>query len=47
MKISMKREMLDALKDIISCSDANDGESLMNAIEAAREIVEKIEEKTS
>lgn len=40
--IALLPELVDAIGDIISSSDANCGDSLANAISAARELIAKL-----
>ena len=39
--IAAAPELLEALVDIVACSDANCGDSLANAIETARDVIAK------
>ncbi len=39
--IAAAPDLLEALEDIVQASDANDGDSLMNAIQAAQTIIAK------
>lgn len=41
--IAAAPDMLEAMRDALSASDANDGDSLMNAIAAFRPILARIE----
>lgn len=40
--IGISPELLEIVRDVISCCDANDGDSLANAVNRARELVAKV-----
>lgn len=39
----MLEDAIEILRSVVASSDANDGESLMNAVESAREFLEQLE----